>query len=87
MSCAPAFCFSAAEFVGVRPFWAILKNATKNCLIWSARPRENSSHVDDQWAAVNGRTVGVNQTQVIHLKFGRPIWAEGACHVAWWSAF
>ena len=55
-------------------FPLLLKNAPKNYQIWSVRPRDNSSHVGDHWAAVNGRTVGVNQTQVIHLKFGRPIW-------------
>ena len=91
----PPFDSAGTAFLGTAgAFPLLLKNAPKNCLIWSARPRENSGHVDDHWAAVKRRTVGVNQTQVIHLKFGRPIWDEHACHVArvgchvaWWSAF
>ena len=33
--------------------FAFLKNAPKNCLIWSGRPRAKSGHARDQLAAVN----------------------------------
>ena len=34
-------------------FLRFRKNAPKNCLIWSGRPRANSGHVRDQLVAVN----------------------------------
>ena len=52
--CFPPLNSSGVAFLGtVGAFPLLLKNAPKNCLIWSGRPRANSGHARDQLVAVN----------------------------------